>query len=132
MISYVFILVIGAVVAPKLAKLNSTTKIPIFKKNKHRHSIEHLRKPPYPKFRQKLTKFQKVDQNQSLRNSRINRFDLNIDFENEQTPSFDSGSSKTTISEVSPKIDQASKSRSKSISSQCSNRSIRSLRSDRF
>ena len=44
------LLVIGAVVAPTLAKLDSTTKL-ILRKYTHRHSIQHPRKPPYPKFR---------------------------------------------------------------------------------
>ena len=49
----------------------------------------------------------------------------NIPFEEESTLSFDSASLKTPISDVSPKIDQVSKSRKKSICSQWSNRSIR-------
>ena len=55
-------------------------QISILEKIKQRHSIQRPRKSPYPKFRPKSTKFQKVDQNRSLRNSRIDRFDTKYQF----------------------------------------------------
>ena len=90
-------------------------KKPILKKNEHRHLIQRPWKPTYPEFRQKSTKIEKLNQNRSARNCRIDRLDHEYGFRRKMNTAIRSSTPENFVFHEPSKVDKDSENLSKPI-----------------